>query len=588
MKQKNRSQIRHLLRSLLPIQALSFGLPAINSLLNGFIVGHFFKEAALAAVGFAGPVTTMVPVFAGTIASGAQLLCGQQLGRGDREGLQANFNTSWIASGLIGALLAAIMLVFSRLLAVILGASGDELVAQTAAYLRGLAPSMIFSSIFTCILPFLQIERAEKTSSAAVAVLLVINTAFNLLNAFVLDMGILGVGIATSVANLAAVAVCVPYFLRKSSAFNIRPAAFRASLVADVVRRGYPSAVSPLCSAIRSRVINQIIFSIGGTVAMAAFTVGNKLSESVGNTIEGGYSGSGNLIASVLVGERDVDSLRELSRDMISVIWPVFLAAYAALFIFAKPIAILFGAGSEEIGVFVMAIRVVNLWFISNIVKTTPLAIYRALGDNVLVTGFHVANTLIYSLVPSSIFVLLLGEKALPFVFAAPAIGEILILITFVVVYLIRRKKLPESVFRLTDIPSNFAVPAADRFTATIASSENVSGASQGLIDFCRSRGVDDRNSKMCGLCVEEMAIDSLAHNGGNGDFSIALRALYADDGVTILLRDNGRHFDPNEWLRLYAQEDADRSIGIKLVSKVAKEMNYSSALGLNVLTIRL
>ena len=44
--------------------------------------------------------------------------------------------------------------------------------------------------------------------------------------------------------------------------------------------------------------------------------------------------------------------------------------------------------------------------------------------------------------------------------------------------------------------------------------------------------------------------------------------------------------FDPKSKLKIVDTEDPVKNIGIKLVSKLAKEMNYQTTFGMNVLTI--
>ena len=53
-------------------------------------------------------------------------------------------------------------------------------------------------------------------------------------------------------------------------------------------------------------------------------------------------------------------------------------------------------------------------------------------------------------------------------------------------------------------------------------------------------------------------------------------------------LRDNCVPFDPHTKLEMYTGDDPLKNIGIKMVSKIAKEMNYQTTFGMNVLMIRL
>ena len=46
--------------------------------------------------------------------------------------------------------------------------------------------------------------------------------------------------------------------------------------------------------------------------------------------------------------------------------------------------------------------------------------------------------------------------------------------------------------------------------------------------------------------------------------------------------------YDPHSKLQMHEGDDPVRNVGIKLVSRIAKEMNYQTTYGMNVLNIRL
>ena len=57
-------------------------------------------------------------------------------------------------------------------------------------------------------------------------------------------------------------------------------------------------------------------------------------------------------------------------------------------------------------------------------------------------------------------------------------------------------------------------------------------------------------------------------------------------EGLVIKLKDNCRLFDPAELGNIFDPIDPAGNIGIRLVRKVCREMEYHSLLGLNVLSI--
>ncbi len=598
MKNELRStkNIRRVFWSLLPAQAFASGLPAINLLVSSFIIGNYFGSIGLAAIGFAGPFTLIVTAAGSLIAMGSQLLSGKSIGKGDRDGVSRVFSSTIVLSVLIGLIISLIALCFSRPVTTLLGAS-DDTFEMTSAYIIGQAPGIIFAVLLPSLIPFLSMDQAKVVSTVAVTVMMILNIGCNLLNATFFKLGFLGVGLAVSAANIVSALICLIYLLVKSKVFKFAFREIDPSYIGEIFKYGFPSAASVLFDVVRERTINAVLFGLGGTMAVSAATLAVQLSNSVGGyTIQGGFAGTSNLLASVLVGERDVESLRKLPKTLFQGIFGIYVVAYVIMFIFAERIALAFGADPEYIGLFVLAIRCYSLWFFTNSFKNPSLAIYSALGKSHLVTVFYSINNLFAPLfcyyVLGGLASNISATFAIAVVLAATAIDEFITYISYRIYYRIKMKKGPKSIFEVTYIPREISVPKENTLACTIQTEEEAAEVSQQLIDFCRSKGMGNKNSYYCGLAIEEMAVDTI-RNGkvrgiGKSAPVIDIRVFYENNGISIMLRDNCTAFDPNEWLELHAENDPMRSLGIKMVSATASRMDHQSALGLNVLIIRL
>lgn len=585
MEKKESTQIvRRLFLSLLPVQAMAAGLPAINSLLDTFIVGNALGPSALAAMGFTGPLTRLLMALGGMVATGSQLLCGQYLGKADEKGISRTFNTGIALCLVIGLVVTGFMFFWPTQAAILLGASGDSL-SLTADYIRGWSIGMSFSMLLTCLLPFLQLEREGKRSTIAVAAMVVVNLGTDVLNAVVLKQGVFGIGLATTYANIVAVCVVLPFFLTKSKTFRFTMKSLHVQTAGKILYQGLPNAVAPFCLMMRDRVLNGFIFSLGGTLGMSAMAIANNIKNAAGDIIQQGYSGSARMIASVLVGERDTKSLRDLPEIMIRSGWWMFAGAYAIVFTFAKPLALLFGAEPGDIATYVMVIRVFNIFYLSNIIKVPPLCVYQGLGRVNQLLVFNTLNNLVFPVVTCMLFAERFG---LPVVFLTNFTSELLLVLVFAAYFTWKAKRLPRSVAELAYIPSSVSVPREDRMNVVLRTTADCVEASRKAVAFCEAKGMSHRQALYCGLCIEEMAVDTVQNRFELPDNTIDLRLIYEDGTMTILLRDDCVHFDPKKWIELCNPQEDYRGIGIRMVSKLAREMQYASALGLNVLTIKI
>lgn len=576
--------VRKLFLSLLPVQAMAVGLPAINSLLDAVFVGNLLGQDALAAIGFTGPLTLLLNACISLVSTGAMLLCGRRMGTGDKKGVKNVFNTALLLCLLLGFVISGIMFFFPGVVSALLGASGESS-AATAAYLQGWSIGVIFAMLVSCLLPFAQLERMSKTSTASVTVMLVFNLSFDYLCAAVWNMGIFGIGLATTISNVAALAVLLFPLLKTSRLFRISPASISFDTAVQILYQGAPSAVTPLCLLVRNRVMNQFIFALGGTAAMSAMAVADKFKNAVGGAVQAGYNGSGRLIASVLAGQRDSSSLRDLPRVMIRSGGVLYAACYAAVFVFARPIALLFGADAQNLELYILALRVCNLFYLLDIFKAPPACVYQALGK---VKFLLVLNTLDNAVIPVLLCLLFANRLGLTYVFAVNSLAVVVVLLLHTCWFTWQAKRLPRSPAELAYIPSTLSAPRENRMKGVLRTVEDCTTAAAQAEAFCLSKGMTPRDAMYCGLCIEEMAVDTVTNRFPDDSHTLDLRMIYEDGSMTILLRDDCKQFDPKAWLDLCTPEDSSRSIGIRMVTRLAKEMNYTTALGLNVLTIRI
>ena len=89
---------------------------------------------------------------------------------------------------------------------------------------------------------------------------------------------------------------------------------------------------------------------------------------------------------------------------------------------------------------------------------------------------------------------------------------------------------------------------------------------------------------------MEEMAGNIVDH-GFTKDkkkHSIDVRVVHKDEDVIRRIKDDCVPFDPHERQQLAEGDDITKNIGIRMVFKIASDVQYQNIMGLNVLTIRI
>jgi anti-sigma regulatory factor (Ser/Thr protein kinase) len=151
-------------------------------------------------------------------------------------------------------------------------------------------------------------------------------------------------------------------------------------------------------------------------------------------------------------------------------------------------------------------------------------------------------------------------------------------------------KRMPKNVEDLMVIPDNFGAKKEDRLDFSVKTIEEVLEVSRRVQNFCLERGIDAKKAYLAGLAMEEMAGNIVEHGfiKDKKKHSIDIRVVNGSEDVILRLKDDCIPFDPKERSKIAANDDPTKNIGIRMIYKIMKDVNYQNLLGLNVLTVRI
>ena len=177
----------------------------------------------------------------------------------------------------------------------------------------------------------------------------------------------------------------------------------------------------------------------------------------------------------------------------------------------------------------------------------------------------------------------LMGRQwGVPGIYAAFAVHEIVLTICFTGLQISRRLKGKI----ITDGAALGTVIAETR--GEIVTMEQVTEASDKVISLCEKYDVDRKQAFNVGLCLEELAANSLLHGyRDNRKKLIEYRFVMIGRWLILRLRDNGRPFDLTERYKLLNPDDPVSGLGLRIVFAAAENVNYSHAFDLNNVCIR-
>ncbi len=572
------SNIRKPFLKLLPIQIAAVTAGSVNSLIDTLLTGRYIGPEAVAGIGFFSPMLTVTFLFY-VILRGTTILCGRAIGSGRRNDVISLFSTAVVAVTGYGLLLGIGCFCFRSPLAGLLGASGNT-ADYLQDYIAGYAPGIPFLCATTALLTYLPCNNELNKSYYAMGFMVVSNTALDFLLVSVLKMGTLGMGLATAVSYALSALAMIPVFLKKTKAYHFEWKLVSFRNIRETIRLGLPEALFNLGVTFRSYLINLTVMGSIGAAGIAALNVENTLLCFLG-AVPQGAGNAFTLMASIYFGERDRDSLKALTGFSLRTGLLVSGAVTALLMAGSGMISGFFFPEGGEAG---RLAQEMLLCFASAFLFNTGFILWSRLlqiEDHMKIV--NVMNFMEQLFIAAAAIggMQLIGVTA---VWLAQPAAEIFSLLSIGIWITAGMGRLPRSAEEWMKLPQDFGAKAEDVLEATVDSLEEVARLSRGIMDFLENRGVARRTSSIVGLCVEEMAGNVISYGRKDGKAHTVEIRVVAEEQLVVRVRDDCPAFDPKQRIDQFEPEDPAKNIGIRMIGKLTKQMDYHTDAGVNTL----
>ncbi len=156
-------------------------------------------------------------------------------------------------------------------------------------------------------------------------------------------------------------------------------------------------------------------------------------------------------------------------------------------------------------------------------------------------------------------------------------------------IYVIKNKKFNWPINDMLMLDKDFKEKVVFDFSTTTETPEKNATISEEIIKFLKGQNYSDRISNMCGLCIEELNADFMEHiKNSKKDKSIEKEImdikLISDNGkLHMIIRNVARPYNP---LDFEYDKEGFSKMGVVMVQKFAKKIEYSYVYRMNVVTI--
>lgn len=581
----NDNLIKKVFYSYLTISIMATLAATIGMLVDGIVVGQFLGQDAVSAFGLAGPMFLLIAAMAGIFSNGGSACASNHVGRGNAEKVRLNFTVTILGAAAVGAVMTCVCVFGDTAVAALLGAEG-ELIQMTADYIRGIGLGVIPLMLSQVIMIYIRLDNDSNLSFVSVVLMTICNITLDIVLTTVFHMGLFGMGLATSISYTVSVLVCCIHFLKKTNILKFSALKDGLAECKDIVVTGIPSALNRGCMTARGIILNRLLIVLAGSIAVSALAVQNNINQFL-SSITMGVGMTTMMMAGIFFGERDKKSLEKTLK--VSLKTGILLSAVTSLLVivFARQAVGMFLKGEGE--AIVLSVRSLRLFCLSlplSLSCVVLLNFYQCTKNlfmaNLICIGHGLAFVVLVSLALSPF----IGTDGVWISFLC---SEILMLLVLVLVIRFKIGRWPKSFSDMMMLSDDF-IPAQEKILDISISNDmaQVMELSGRIEEFCVNYTEDSEKVLRLSLCIEEMAGNIVQHGfKDKKGHSIDIRIIIDKDSIIFRMRDDGIAFNPIQ----YADEirtGEDQTLGIQMIRKIAKNMEYSNAIGLNNLMIEL
>ena len=430
----------HLMKFTLPTM-LSMLIMSTFGIVDGIFVSRLIDPIALSAVGLVFPFMGFIMAFGFMMGVGGNALVAKKIGEGREKEGRENFSLIALVSLFVSLGLMLVGVLFPDLILNILGVD-DFAREMSLEYLRPMLWFLPFAVIGMIFQQFL--ITAGKAHYSAIMSLVggLISAGLNYVFIYLLDMGLSGAALATSIGFTLPFVVGLIYFTfnRSGVIYLVRPKwDYRALGRASV--NGASEMVTMLATSITTVIMNNVLMDLEGggmmAVAAAAIMFGGM---GIFSALFVGYASGVAPIISYNYGKGDTDNLKKAYSNSLRLITILSIVSVGFAFLFGDLLIAVYDipVGTPMHDMARTGLRFLAGGFVFMGINSFASMFFTALNNGVVSSILSLFRTLIFVVVAFLTLPVLFGLNG---AWAAIPTAEIMgIVMTFIFLKLMNKK----------------------------------------------------------------------------------------------------------------------------------------------------
>lgn len=248
----------------------------LYNIVDRIYIGHMPENGSLAltGVGVCMPLIMIISAFSAFVASGGAPRASIAMGRGDHEGAGKILSGCFTMQIIISAVLTVVMLLWSKDLLLLFGAS-ENTIPYATAYMSIYALGTIFVEMTLGLNAFITAQGFAKEGMMTVLIGAICNIVLDPIFIFGLKMGVRGAALATIISQGISCVWVVKFLTGKKTILKIKKENLVTGLkyVTPCIALGLSTFVMQSSESIVSVCFNSSLLKYGGDVAVGAMTI---------------------------------------------------------------------------------------------------------------------------------------------------------------------------------------------------------------------------------------------------------------------------------------------------------------------------
>ena len=336
--------INRLFSTAMGVFILTSLVSAIGPTIDGIVVGSYYKLDEVAAIGLTSFLLVGIRTLAASIIStGSNVIVSRLIGSGDKESANRAFSLSLILALALSGLMAAVCIIFSNQIAIMLGARGAlaHLMKPTSDYLIGYCLGLPFYAVYIIFLSYLKMDGDYSFVTLSTVAMTIVDILADLYVVKCTDGGLFMIGLATTAGHVIAFLIALSHFFLKKTIFHFSLKGLQLQQGIEMLRTGLTTGITKLSTTACGVLINNMLVFFAGSEVIAAFGVGNQVLKFCFCFWMGAASTLMSF-TSMLMGEEDREALGSVQKTALKHSLRITCLAAALIFVFSGPIAVLF------------------------------------------------------------------------------------------------------------------------------------------------------------------------------------------------------------------------------------------------------